>query len=239
MLMMKKLAGALILGAAIVATGCGSQAEKPAASSGSGTAAQAAVTQDVQKNAQNPGKMLVAYFSLPDNMVNPMTTSDVDALAQASVLVRNNKQVGISALMAKTIADQAQADLYSIQVTKKYPAEYRKTTEIAKDERNNGTKVELANHLPNADSYDTIVLVLPVWWGDVPMAIETFLQENSFAGKKVYVAGTSGGSGFDNCVESVKRLAPQADVEQGVFLMTGDARNPEQAAAQWAESIKK
>jgi flavodoxin len=57
------------------------------------------------------------------------------------------------------------------------------TTEVAKKEQNENARPELSSHVEDLDSYSVIFLGYPNWWGTMPMAVFTFLEECDFSGK--------------------------------------------------------
>ena len=54
---------------------------------------------------------------------------------------------------------------------------------------------EIANAVVDMDSYDTVIIGFPIWWGVAPRIIETFLESYDFNGKTIIPFCTSGGSG--------------------------------------------
>ena len=66
--------------------------------------------------------------------------------------------------------------------------------------------------------YDTILVGFPIWWYVAPTIINTFLESYDFAGKKIVLFATSGGSGFGNTVKELKPSAPEAEIVEGKLL---------------------
>ena len=60
--------------------------------------------------------------------------------------------------------------------------------------------------IETVDQYDTILLGYPNWWGDMPMPLYTFLEENDFAGKTIIPFTVHGGSGFSDTVDTIAQL---------------------------------
>lgn len=63
--------------------------------------------------------------------------------------------------------------------------------------------------------YDVIFLGFPIWWYKAPTVINTFLETHDFAGKKIVLFATSGGSGFGETVKALQESAPNATFEEG------------------------
>ena len=68
------------------------------------------------------------------------------------------------------------------------------------------------------EPYDTIYLGFPIWWYVAPTIINTFLESYNFAGKKIVLFATSGGSGFGNAARELKASAPGAEIIEGKLL---------------------
>ena len=64
----------------------------------------------------------------------------------------------------------------------------------------------------DVSGYSTIYLGFPIWWYVAPTLINTFLEAYDFAGKKIVLFATSGGSGFGNTVAELKPSAPNAEI---------------------------
>ena len=118
--------------------------------------------------------LLVAYFSYAENAALP---DDVDVSASASIQPWNGALTGNTGVVADMIAQATGADLFSIRTVEQYPDTYDATLDQGQQEQSDGARPELATHLENLDSYDTIFLGFPNWWGDMPMAVYTFLDE--------------------------------------------------------------
>ena len=69
--------------------------------------------------------------------------------------------------------------------------------------------------MENLDTYDTIFLGYPNWWGDMPMILYSFLEEYDLSGKTVIPFNTHGGSGFSDTISTISQLQPNAIVLQG------------------------
>lgn len=60
----------------------------------------------------------------------------------------------------------------------------------------------------NMEQYDNVIIGFPIWWYVAPTIINTFLESYDFAGKKIALFATSGGSGFG---KTVSRLEGSVD----------------------------
>ena len=125
-------------------------------------------------------KVLVAYFSRTGE--------------QYSV---GNITEGNTAIIAKMIANKTGGDLFEIKVKNdNYPKGYTELTEYAKAEMNQNARPEIVGKVDNFEQYDTIFIGFPIWWGDKPMPVYTFIDSYNFNGKNIVPFCTHEGSGF-------------------------------------------
>ena len=178
--------------------------------------------------------LLVAYFSYAENAALP---DDVDASASASIQPWNGALTGNTGVVADMIAQATGADLFSIRTVEQYPDTYDATIDQGQQERSDGARPELATHLENLDSYDTIFLGFPNWWGDMPMAVYTFLDEVDLSGKTVIPFITSGGSGFSNTISTIQEMEPQATVQEGLSIGASSATGAQQQVESWLSEL--
>lgn len=178
--------------------------------------------------------LLVAYFSYAENAALP---DDVDASASASIQPWNGVLTGNTGVVADMIAQATGADLFSIRTVEQYPNTYDATIDQGQQEQSDGARPELATHLENLDSYDTIFLGFPNWWGDMPMAVYTFLDEVDLSGKTVIPFVTSGGSGFSNTISTIQQMEPQATVQEGLSIGASSATGAQQQVESWLSEL--
>ena len=115
---------------------------------------------------------------------------------------------GNTAKIARNLAAAAEADLYEIRPAVPYTREdlnymdkkARSSVEMA----DSASRPALADAAANVDAYDVIFLGFPIWWYVAPTIINTFLERYDFAGKKIILFATSGGSGFGRTVERLR-----------------------------------
>ena len=178
--------------------------------------------------------LLVAYFSYAENAALP---DDVDASASASIQPWNGALTGNTGVVADMIAQATGADLFSIRTVEQYPNTYDATIDQGQQEQSDGARPELATHLENLDSYDTIFLGFPNWWGDMPMAVYSFLDEVDLSGKTVIPFVTSGGSGFSNTISTIQQMEPQATVQEGLSIGASSATGAQQQVESWLSEL--
>lgn len=141
-------------------------------------------------------KVLVAYFSRTGE--------------QYSV---GNITEGNTAIVAKIIAEKTDGDLFEIQVVDdNYPTTYKELTEYAEKEMQENARPEIVGKIENFADYDVVFIGYPIWWGDKPMPVYTFIENYDFNGKFIVPFATHEGSGF---------MGTQGFAETGARVLNG------------------
>lgn len=179
----------------------------------------------------NSGKnVLVAYFSWAENATD---TEGVDATASPSVIAPGNVQQ-----LAGWVSEETGGDLFSIQVTDPYPADWNECLDRANDERGDDARPELKSAVQDIGQYDTVFLGYPNWWYGVPMALLTFLEENDLSGKEVYLFCSHGTGGLANSVEILTEALPDATISDNIFdCYEEDASSSESDIREWVNGL--
>lgn len=99
---------------------------------------------------------------------------------------------------------------------------------MGQTEKGANARPELSSRLDDLDRYDTVFLGFPNWWGDMPMAVYSFLDEYDLGGKALVPFVTSGGSCFSGTIQAIENAEPNATVLEGLSLR--DSRSPRQRA---------
>lgn len=110
------------------------------------------------QEAENPGSnVLIAYFSVPEDV----DTSGVDAVAGASIVVRENEVMGNTEYVAKVVQQTIGGDLFRIETVQQYPLDHDPLVDQAAEEQDADARPELATHIENLQKYDSIILGFP------------------------------------------------------------------------------
>ena len=145
---------------------------------------------------------------------------------------------GVTANVAKKLANAVEADIYEIQPEVPYVPEdlnwndkqARSTIEM----HDKSIRPAIANCNANIAEYDIIYLGFPIWWYVAPTIINTFLEAYDFSGKTIVLFATSGGSGFGNTVNELEGSCPGAKIVEGSIL---SSRQSETDLKKWADSL--
>lgn len=168
------------------------------------------------QSATKSSKILIAYFTMPEDV----KTDDVDAIASASIVVKDGKAIGNTQYMAQAIQQTAGGDLFSIESVQQYPLDHKPLVDQAADEQKKNARPKLTTHVKNINEYDIIFLGYPNWWGDLPMPLYTFLEEYDLSGKTIIPFCPHGGSGFASTVSAIAKMQPNATVSKDGFTVS-------------------
>ena len=184
--------------------------------------------------AAGESHILIVYFTYGENA--PLADG-VDASTSASIQYRDGKLTGNTGLVAGMVADATSGDLFSILTAEQYPDSYDDTIDAGQEEKRANARPELSSHIEDLDRYDTIFLGFPNWWGDMPMAVYSFLDEYDFSGKTIVPFVTSGGSGFSNTIRAIEDAEPDATVLEGLALRDSRSTQVEGDVAEWLSQL--
>lgn len=140
--------------------------------------------------------------------------------------------------VAERIASVTNADLYEI-----IPAEPYSSDDLDWNDNNSRTSIEMndlntrpeiASEMITLDSYSTIYIGYPIWWGDAPRIMSTFVESYDFSDKTVIPFCTSGGSGIGRSGNNLKELANSGNWFSGDRL---DADVSESEIQEWISDL--
>lgn len=136
---------------------------------------------------------------------NNITTNN-DTKTDKKIAVIYFSATGNTKEVAESIKDITGGELIEIVPLKEYTSadlNYNdNNTRATKEQNDSSSRPEIKNTI-NVD-YDVIYLGYPIWWGDVPHIILTFLDIYNMNGKTVIPFCTSGSSSIENSLKTLK-----------------------------------
>ena len=135
-----------------------------------------------------------------------------------------NIEKGNTHIIAEMIAKETGGKLFRIETVKPYPDEYKACVEVAKAEKENNARPEVKGDV-KVEDYDIIFLGYPNWWGDMPMAVYTFIEKHNWNGKTVVPFCTHEGSGLSDTERKLKDACKGATVSAGLAIKGTTAQN--------------
>lgn len=163
---------------------------------------------------------------------NPNTASDNDTLVIYFSRTGNTEKI------AEHLIELTDADSYVIEAAVPYSdadIKYQDDNCRANKEQNDKTvRPEIANPIASIDSYDTIFLGYPIWWGQEPRIIDTFLESYDFSDKTVIPFCTSASSGIATSEKNIKELVPIGNQLEGRRFSSGATKEDVKA---WYDTL--
>ena len=196
---MKKLT-ALLLSVVLILSlaACGS-ANKPASSTTQPESSSTAPAESEPETQPETGKTLVVYYSASGNTER----------------------------VAKDIAEAAGADLFEIVPTEVYTSEDLDWTNpdsrVSREHDDESLRdVPLTTtEVPDWDSYDTVFIGYPIWWGIAAWPVDAFVKNNDFTGKTVIPFATSSSSGMGQSGSLLADMAGTGEWQEGQRFSSG------------------
>lgn len=134
---------------------------------------------------------------------------------------------GNTAKVAETIVNENDMDVFAIMPEQPYSAEDLAWTDensrVSKEHADPALQdVALLQDTPDSwDSYDTVIIGYPIWWGQAAYPVTSFVKANDFTGKTVIPFCTSASSDMGQSAEHLSELANGGEWMGGVRFPSG------------------
>ena len=139
---------------------------------------------------------------------------------------------------AERIRDLTGADLIELVPEQPYTSQdldYNDESCRANQEQHDDlARPAISGSVEDMDGYDVVFIGYPIWWGQTPKIVYTFLESYDFSGKIIVPFCTSGGSGIDGSLSGLQALTPDADWLTGQRFSSGTSAADVQS---WADSL--
>lgn len=178
-------------------TACGSSNKE--AASGASSEQQTALAAEKTAEEENTAASLVVYYSASGN----------------------------TRRVAENIAEAAGADLFEIVPTEVYSSDdlnWTNSDSRVSREHDDETLREVpltTTEVPNWDSYDTVFIGYPIWWGIAAWPVDGFVKANDFTGKTVIPFATSSSSGIGQSGSLLAEMAGTGNWQEGQRFSSG------------------
>ena len=161
-------------------------------------------------------------------------TTETEADANKTLVVYYSAS-GNTRRVAEAIAQAANADLFEIVPTEVYTNEDLNWTNpnsrVSREHDDESLRdVPLTTtEVPDWDSYDTVLLGYPIWWGIAAWPVDNFVKANDFTGRIVIPFATSSSSGMGQSGSLLAEMANGGDWQQGQRFSSGASEADVQA----------
>lgn len=154
------------------------------------------------------------------------------------VLVAYFSATGTTEGVAEHIANGLDADIYEI-----IPEEPYTDADLDYNDNNSRSTIEMddpssrpaiSGSVENMEEYDIVFIGYPIWWGEAPRIVSTFVESYDFSGKTVVPFCTSGGSGVGSSASNLEQLTSGAAWMEGRRLNGSDSQ---ETVMEWVNSL--
>ena len=236
-----KIAGmvtALVLTAAML-TGCGSATGNGNAGRGvqSSTSAATQTTESSVAATESATAETVATQETAAETQSGDTTAESES---GKILVVYYSASGTTKRVATAIADATGADLYEITPVEPYTSDdlnwTNSSSRVSREHDDESIRdIALTEITPTDwDSYDTVLIGYPIWWGIAAWPVDNFVKGNDFTGKTVIPFCTSSSSGLGDSGNLLEEMAGTGDWQEGHRFSSGAS---DADAADWVASL--
>ena len=167
-------------------------------------------------------------FSLSEGRMEPESSK---------VLVVIFSRTGHTKPLAEYIAEDLNADLYEIEAKVPYTdgdIKYYTNCRADRGQNDPSARPEIAGELPDVTGYDTVFIGYPIWHGQAPKIIYTFLEGVDLSGKTIIPFCTSHSSPLGTSAENLHPLAPDAAWMEGRRFAIGTTAGE---ISEWVKSL--
>lgn len=158
-----------------------------------------------------------------------------DSVENGKILVVYFSHSGNTKKIAEEIQDKTGADIFEIKTVNAYSDDYNTVLDEAKAELNDKAKPKLNETVKDMAQYQTVIIGYPIWWGDMPMAVYSFLDEYDLSGKTVLPFCTHGGSGLSGTDKNIQNEEKDVKVTDGLAIRDSSLDEADGDIDQWLE----
>lgn len=153
-------------------------------------------------------------------------------------LVAYFSATGTTKGVAESLAEGIGADIYEIVPEEPYTdddLDYHDDNSRSTIEMNDpSSRPEISGSVDHMEQYEVVFIGYPIWWGEAPRIVSTFMESYDFSGKTIVPFCTSGGSGMGSSAANLEKLTSNAKWLSGQRFDGGSTGDE---MAEWAGSL--
>ena len=230
---MKKIAIVLLSLLMIIGlVACSGNANQSGQPSSEGTSSKESTSSAVESTSSEDAENIESTAPAESESETPATSQG------SNILVAYFSATNTTEGVAEHIANGLNAELYEIVPEQPYTSadldwndnDSRSTIEM----NDPNARPEISGSVENMDQYDVVFIGYPIWWGEAPRIISTFMESYDFSGKIIVPFCTSGGSGIDSSAANLEQLTSGAQWLEGHRLNGSDSQDE---VMEWVNSL--
>ena len=223
----------------IVLAACGTQQGESAPGNQETAAPSQPETDSIPEESSRAEMLPSSETSSTETSSTDAGESDAPEGTGSKVLVAYFSCTGNTEGVAWKIADTLGADAYEILPEQPYTEadlNYGDSSSRGTMEQNDEScRPAISGSVENMEQYDIVFIGYPIWWGQAPRVISTFLESYDFSGKTIVPFCTSGSSPIGSSATNLHGLASGAGWRTGQRFSGGASQ---EELAQWIEGLE-
>lgn len=181
---------------------------------------------DMKEQAQPESTPAPTEFNVPETSGNEESKENTET--NNKILVAYFSATGTTRPLAEYAADILHADLYEIVPKEPYTDKdlaYYTNGRADQEQNDPDARPEISGSMDDMEDYDIVLLGYPIWHGQAPRIISTFLESYDFSGKTIVPFCTSHSSGIGSSDINLHILADNANWLSGKRFASGTSRS--------------
>ncbi len=154
-----------------------------------------------------------------------------------NMLILYFSRSGNTRSLAKHIHRRVGGDIIELETVAPYPPDYDAVVEQARQEQRRNARPEIRTSIPHPETYDTVFIGYPNWWGTMPMPLFTLLETQPLGRKTVIPFCTHEGSGFGHSRQDLQRLCPEARMLEGLAVRGSQVEDARADVDAWLRKL--
>lgn len=174
----------------------------------------------------------------PASTQTPAESTQAASPAGKDTLVVYFSATGTTKAVAETIAAITDADLYEIQAAQPYTEAdlnwHDSSSRSTVEQNDSSARPEIGGEPVSLDGYTTIYIGYPIWWGEEPRILDTFVEDHDFEGVTLIPFCTSSSSGLGRSGQNLAENAGSGNWLEGKRFGAGAS---EDELREWIEGL--
>ena len=137
----------------------------------------------------------------------------------SKILVSYFSATGTTKMRAEKLAQEVNGDIFEIKPKQIYTDDdlnwSNQGSRSSVEMKDKGFRPEIEDITIDINSYDTIYIGFPIWWGVAPNIVKSFMDKIDLSNKKIITFCTSGGSSLTPATRDLQKTYPNVIIEEG------------------------
>ena len=175
----------------------------------------------------------------PTDSIAPAAAEPEQPTEEGGTLVVFFSATGTTKGVAEKIAALTDADLYEIKAAQEYTDAdlnwHDSKSRTTLEQNDHSVRPEIAGEAVSLDGYSVVYIGYPIWWGEEPRILDTFVESCDFSGVTVIPFCTSSSSGIGRSGQNLADNAGSGNWLDGKRFGAGASESDLQA---WIDSLR-